>query len=302
MPLSIKNGPVRFAFLNPINAWLWLASLTGMVACVPEIEVTMRLPDEGEPLAGEHLPFAIIDAQHQTFTDGLLLGQIEVGQAGVYHPSDYRTLEDMARQKALSMGGNGLVITTLRTSSMWSNLPQLKADVYLIENAQMYEREVRWHEDRKLTVADFKGPVRSLRTPAATYASFRYFLRSMAPLSNRHALEVTTFFDCQKSHFAEGPRDSLILAHEQLHFDIAELFARKFVQRIATANACGEDVFSDHERLASEVGRELQARQDAYDKDVYARPSRQQYWERQIARELAALRPYRHKRIFLKKR
>ncbi|WP_156176282.1 hypothetical protein [Hymenobacter terrenus] len=89
------------------------------------------------------------------------------------------------------------------------------------------------------------------------------------------------------------------LAHEQIHFDLAELIVRKVRRRIADGIRAGEDIFS------SEVNADIQCLlteynplNDLYDDDVNFRApaveaAAQRRWTLQVASELRALSPYR---------
>ena len=90
------------------------------------------------------------------------------------------------------------------------------------------------------------------------------------------------------------------LAHEQVHFDLGELTARKLRRRIAHGLQAGEELYGPQ---ASQDIRRLQAEEnainDAFDREVklagghkMEAPVRKR-WQQRIARELAALAAYK---------
>ena len=153
---------------------------------------------------------------------------------------------------------------------------------------------VLWRPDRRLRVRDFQGPL-GARAHAAE-ANTGIATRSYAGANPRtFRLEATTFFDPCKSWFREQPRAAeraATLAHEQLHFDISELYARRLVRRYATEIRDHADFLRRHQRIYDEVWAESRAMQDAYDAAVYADEARQAEWDARVAAGLRELADY----------
>ena len=104
-----------------------------------------------------------------------------------------------------------------------------------LDNPQDYET-ISWSPDIKLGWNDFRGKVpQNARAAAITASGISYQFSTrgtgdMVELDYR----VSTFFYPYKSWYQPHLCDSLILSHEQLHFDISELFARKMRKRLAS--------------------------------------------------------------------
>src|SRR5215217_5200987 len=84
--------------------------------------------------------------------------------------------------------------------------------------------DIRWSEHRHLTYSDFTGPVPSSSHWAATTKSnilFSYDFRN----NELHGVVVYSSFTPSKSWMKN--KIPAVLKHEQLHFDITELLARK---------------------------------------------------------------------------
>jgi hypothetical protein len=88
-------------------------------------------------------------------------------------------------------------------------------------------------------------------------------------------------------------RNAQLLDHEQLHFDIAEVAARKIRARFEEfRNACGEPGLTEPiAQIITEIDRELQDEQARYDRETAhgANAQAQDSWRRQIRQRLADL-------------
>ena len=116
---------------------------------------------------------------------------------------------------------------------------------------------------------------------------------------NTFIVEAETFFNPCKSWFRRTTSDSATLAHERLHFDITELYARRLMARYASEIANHRQFLAKHERLYNQVWEEARRKQQAYDREVYADRSRQQWWGTWVAEQLAKTSSFAEKRIEL---
>ncbi|MGB7394262.1 MAG: DUF922 domain-containing protein, partial [Pricia sp.] len=101
--------------------------------------------------------------------------------------------------------------------------------------AQIEEETISWSADRKLEWSDFRGSYLKTQWAAATTATSISYSLSVKEEGQRRVLDIIVGceFYPQKSWYRPEVCDSLVLSHEQLHFDIAELHARKFRKRLA---------------------------------------------------------------------
>ncbi|MBT8236619.1 MAG: DUF922 domain-containing protein, partial [Bacteroidia bacterium] len=99
------------------------------------------------------------------------------------------------------------------------------------------EEPIVWSADRRLNWSDFKDVSPDSSPVAALTASgISYSFSSMEQNGEMIAdFTVTAFFYPTRSWVQDHLASANILAHEQLHFDITELFARKFRARLAQA-------------------------------------------------------------------
>lgn len=151
---------------------------------------------------------------------------------------------------------------------------------------------MEWDASRKLTWSDFKGPVPPDAVPAATTASGISYEYSANLIHHEVKLDfkVTAFFYPNESWYKPEVCDAHILQHEQLHFDISEVFARRM--RIKLRNTSfTENVKSEIRKIYRETLKELEDLQDKYDWETnFSRnPEAQARWNAQIKEALERL-------------
>ena len=155
-------------------------------------------------------------------------------------------------------------------------------------SAQEYET-IAWTEKR-LTWKDFKGqPSLSSRVAATTASGISYEF-STTGIKDAFTIDfvITTHFYPKKSWYKSVLCDDFVLSHEQLHFDISELFARKLRKELS------EDIFT-HENVKAKVkaiynknNQALNEYQNRYDEATnFSRNLQQQVlWNKKIAEAL----------------
>lgn len=149
---------------------------------------------------------------------------------------------------------------------------------------------IEWHPDRKLTWKDFQGKPFKTSWAAATTASGISYEYNGIERNGEYDLDfkVTTYFYPDKSWYHPKLCDAVVLNHEQLHFDISEIFARKFRERLH-AKRFGRNVKAEVSALYRQVLRELDDFQELYDKQTdYSRDRKRQLeWNAKIHKALA---------------
>lgn len=90
-----------------------------------------------------------------------------------------------------------------------------------------------WSLEAPLQWADFSGKPDSPETiyAAATYAGLALDVRDVT-ISGRVTFKIRAVFDSRRSWAHPDRSDDYVLAHEQLHFDIAELYARRLERKL----------------------------------------------------------------------
>ena len=148
---------------------------------------------------------------------------------------------------------------------------------------------VLWTPSRKLTWSDFKGRPSNISNAAAITASGITYSFSAQGTKDRMELDfkVDTHFYPDKSWYKPKLANPMILSHEQLHFDISEVYARKLRQILAktkfTSNAK-----SEVKEIYRNILRELNDYQNQYDSETnFSRDTVQQLiWNKKIKKAL----------------
>jgi len=127
-----------------------------------------------------------------------------------------------------------------------------------------------WHANYNLTWQDFKGDANYNIKSAASTASgiyFRYSLQQKNKKDIGFNTEVVAYFYPEKSWCKKGVVTKHILNHEQIHFDITELFSRKFRQRLAHVKP-QKNTKKVLNKLYATIRQELQSMQNLYDTET----------------------------------
>jgi hypothetical protein len=122
------------------------------------------------------------------------------------------------------------------------------------------QASIRWSET-PLSWKDFKGIPDSKHGGALTASGFYYNFKCENGVAE---WEVGAVFFPEKSYVNPQVRHPYMLAHEQLHFDITELFARKLRKQLSEGNIGCEDQ-AEVEYLCERMVEEWRAFQQQYD-------------------------------------
>lgn len=158
--------------------------------------------------------------------------------------------------------------------------------------AQGEELKIDWEADKKLTWADFQGkpdPNISYHANTNSGIAFSWSLRTSGDAAE-FIYSVSNSFYPLKS-WVKGKKGSReLLAHEQLHFDISELYARKLRQQLATYEL-GEDVKQDLNGIYQKNEEGRRQMQELYDQetDHGLKKEAQARWQAFIEGELLKL-------------
>jgi len=161
--------------------------------------------------------------------------------------------------------------------------------VSLVSYSQAIEESYVWNAKEKLTWKDFKGAIPPDVDPAATTASGISYKYSANLLHHEVKLdfEVTAFFYPNESWYKPTVCNDLVLSHEQLHFDISELFARKMRKRLRETSF-SDNVKAEIKEIYREILKELADFQELYDWETnFSRnPEQQAIWNIKVTEEL----------------
>jgi len=150
------------------------------------------------------------------------------------------------------------------------------------------DRSIPW-SPRQLTWADFQGkPHPRSNVGAVTYSGMRY---SFEGNSNAYNITVVATFDPERSWVNKKAANNHVLRHEQLHFDITELYARKMRAALKKISPGTQKPDVAASKLYNRYTNESREYQDRYDHetDHSRNEAKQAFWDKKITGELAAL-------------
>ena len=154
------------------------------------------------------------------------------------------------------------------------------------------EKEFSWSKDRKLNWTDFRGVIPSdahERTAATTACGIGFETNTISTKNNDLYIKVFNFFYADQSWARPGEIDNDVLAHEQGHFDLCELYTRKLRERMSSVKVDVHTLKPILSRIYEQLQREYVARQHAYEAETAhgINIPEQKRWQEQLEKELA---------------
>lgn len=129
------------------------------------------------------------------------------------------------------------------------------------------EDVLEWQENVQLKWSDFKGEPKDLGDIVAITSSgisFRFSIKEGNGEVIGFDTQVQAHFYPKRSWVHKKKSSDHILAHEQLHFDITELHARKFKKEITQLNI-SKDIKRDLNSTYKRINKEMKVMQHSYD-------------------------------------
>jgi len=154
------------------------------------------------------------------------------------------------------------------------------------------ENRILWSK-RKLTYEDFTG-MRPVGTSDIVGAEIKGSIEIVdVPVENMIPKPIVhCYFVKNESWIRIDSKNEKTLAHEQLHFDIYEVYARKIRKAFAGMNSRKISDFNEYQKVYSQLVKECIAYNTLYDNQVYFNDVRQNNWIKKIAAELEKLKLY----------
>lgn len=155
--------------------------------------------------------------------------------------------------------------------------------------------EVKWNESTPLTWSNFSADIDSeSEYDAWTFSGFNYTY-TWKRMDGAISVECSAFgyFDPTLSWVKKNKQSDELLKHEQLHFDISELYSRYFEQRMK-AFRFSNDVASEVDSIYTVTFDELLNTQIKYDEETnhYHNKTEQNRWEKFVKMELEKLKEF----------
>lgn len=148
------------------------------------------------------------------------------------------------------------------------------------------DETISWKANERLSWEDFKGGIpQNARAAATTASGITYRFSTSGTLDYMEVdFKVDTHFYPNKSWYQPELCDEVILSHEQLHFDISELYARKLKERLKKANYNRKNIKAKVRAIYRKINEELNDFQNQYDSETnFSRDHEQQLnWNKKI--------------------
>lgn len=164
--------------------------------------------------------------------------------------------------------------------------------------AQHDPEKLFWKED-PLTWEDFQAPVdkrSSFQANTNAGLSYSWGVRNENGIVSLQ-YEVLSFFNPHLSWVVPTSKSEYLLSHEQLHFDITELHARKLRQHLAqvSIDELGKNPKEVLNSFYTKVEKERTAMQLNYDKETNHSLNKEAEakWQQFVKTELKKLKDYR---------
>ncbi len=160
---------------------------------------------------------------------------------------------------------------------------------------------IYWSKNYTLEWIDFIAEAPQTKSAAALSSlALPYSVESYS--DGKTVIQINACFVKSKSWVVPKHKNNLLLQHEQLHFDIAELNRRKIVKAITEASMTIESVNVVINAILEQFWSEdYKLMQEQYDSDsnysLYIK--KQIEWNNKVAEELEALEDYKYTEIVL---
>lgn len=155
---------------------------------------------------------------------------------------------------------------------------------------------LHWSASRPLGLADFKGRPRPGEAHAALTSAT--IVAQVACKGGQFTGHVQAAFDPTASWWREpATMTPKLLRHEQLHFDITEVYARRLRQKLAGARIPCAQLGSVFQSLSQDVYADWEKAEEQYDRDTNhgLKPEPQAQWEGKVQQQLAELAEFADK-------
>ncbi len=154
---------------------------------------------------------------------------------------------------------------------------------------------IYWSEEHPLTWEDFAGdPKYNYRNRDIAALTSSGIVHYRGCQDGKITFKVRAYFEVKESWVKEVARTNYHLAHEQLHFDVTELHARKLRKLLEEQNfRCGEE--EQFERYIKQYLHNWEVTQQVYDFSTHhsVNKEEQKNWHHKIAFELSLLDDYK---------
>lgn len=281
------------------TGFFWVPAVTTLFflsSCAPKIKIGIVHPLPALPDTARLVLLSFEDSL--TGQPAVYIGNIRFGDAGLSTNCDYDEEVGMLTNAARKNGANLVKITFHKAPDRLSSCDRIQANLYFDEGCRDFERQFPWSSKRRLDWKDFKsagGDMKDTGSAAAyTHCGIVYRYHVLTNFSKPY-FSVKAYMNCRSSWVrADQQYRPDLLAHEQAHFDLCEVYARTLRKKLREERPGPREFPRASERIYRDVLRQLTARQQAYDIETHHGLNRtvQQDWQERITGELIKLHDF----------
>ena len=146
--------------------------------------------------------------------------------------------------------------------------------------------KIEWTPQYKLVWADFRqAPDSTNPFDAHTFWNIAY---SCQYINNVLSIDMHCTFDRTQSMVKKGKKTDYLLSHEQGHFDIAEIFRRRFCKILQDTILYSKNLQTTIQGIFDRIFKETDNMQNLYDKETNHSKIvlKQEEWKKKIASDL----------------
>jgi hypothetical protein len=238
----------------------------------------------------------VIDLSDPFINDGIKIGTLKSSDNGFSTNCNYDEIIENLKKLCRQNGANILNIIEHKKPDQWSSCDRVEAIIYKVPDYKIHEKQIEWSENRKLTWSDFKGKENIKDFNASAETSCELGLKSNSvKILGKTAISVTNMFECNLSWvLPKSKNNNDLLEHEQLHFDLNEIYARQLRKKIIETKFSYFNLIKESNKIYEEISLLNIKRQELYDSETNhgTESIAQKRWEKDIKTELNELVAY----------
>lgn len=152
--------------------------------------------------------------------------------------------------------------------------------------------EIPWQKNKRLTWDDFRGAVpknAEEQTAAATFCGIGFETNTITNTDNNLKIRVYNTFYLDNSWARPEEMNDDVLAHEQGHFDLCEVYTRRLRERMSNIRVNVNTLKPMLRKIYEQLQEEYRNRQEAYEEETGhgVNLKEQQRWKDILERELS---------------
>jgi len=204
---------------------------------------------------------------------GIKIGTINSKDNGFSINCGYNEIIKQLKSIAREKGANLIKITKQKKPNYWSTCERVETEIYYVSNIEKYQKEIEWNVNRNLKWTDFKALVKpkNIDLPnasAVTCSNFGFEAQKLF-YSSKTEIDIISIFDCTKSWVdSTQTKNNWLLKHEQGHFDLTEIYARKLRKNLENGNFNTKNLNSKTRAIFEKIEQEYKDEQKRYDKET----------------------------------